>query len=361
VTSWLSLIAFFGRTTMDTIQRSEPRIDQRRVQRASSLGKLRGIQQLANTQGIITVTALDHRGSLKQLLQRAMPDLNIGYAEVVAEKQRMARIFAPYSSALLLDPVYGAAQALAAGVIPGGVGLIVALEESGYEGGNETRVTPITEGWSIGKIKRMGAVAVKLLLYYHPQGASAPQQEDLVRRVAEECHRYDIAFLLEPMSYPIEPGQKKESPEFARQKPDIVLESARRLSGLGIDLLKSEFPDDPHYEPDEGRMRQHCQQLTSISPVPWVILSAAERFSVFQRLVEIACEEGASGFMVGRAIWQEAMSLPGAEARERALRTMALSRLGILNAIANHRARPWYQQYSLPEVEEGWHRGYNDL
>jgi len=101
---------------------------------------------------------------------------------------------------------------------------------------------------------------------------------------------------------PIEPGQKKESAEFARQKPDIVLESARRLSGLGIDLLKSEFPDDPHYERDEARMREHCRQLTALSPVPWVILSAAERFAVFQRLVEIACEEGASGFMVGRAI-----------------------------------------------------------
>ena len=346
---------------MDTIQTSKQDVAQSTTSGTLSLGKLRGIQQLANARGVITVTALDHRGSLKQSLQRAMPDQTIGYAEIVAEKLRMVRVFAPHSSAILLDPVFGAAQAVAAQVLPGNVGLIVAVEESGYEGGDEARVTPITDGWSVGKIKRMGAAAVKLLLYYHPQAPSATQQEELVRRIAQECRRYDIAFLLEPMSYPIEPGQKKESPEFAHQKPDIVLESARRLSGLGIDILKSEFPDDPHYERSEARMREHCRQLTAISPVPWVILSAAERFTVFQRLVEIACEEGASGFMVGRAIWQEAMTLASAEEREQMLRSTALSRLEILNALANYRARPWYEQYPLPAVVEGWHRKYDDL
>ncbi|MBE3557869.1 MAG: tagatose 1,6-diphosphate aldolase [Ktedonobacteraceae bacterium] len=343
---------------MDTIKITQPGVGQQAAGETLFPGKLRGIQQVANARGVITVTALDHRGSLKQSLQRAMPDKTIGYAAVVEEKLRMTRIFAPHSSAVLLDPVYGAAQAVAANVLPGSAGLIVALEESGYEGGDEARVTPMTEGWSVAKIKRMGAAAVKLLLYYHPEGPTAGQQEKLVARVAEECRRYDIAFLLEPMSYPIEPGQKKNSAAFARQKPEIVLESARRLSGLGIDLLKSEFPDDPHYEQDEARMREHCRQLTAISPVPWVILSAAERFAVFQRLVEIACEEGASGFMVGRAIWQEAMDLPTAEEREQALRTTALSRLEILSAIANYRARPWYERYPVLQVAEGWHKQY---
>ena len=152
---------------MDTIQTSQQDVAQHMTGGTIFPGKLRGIQQLANAQGVITVTALDHRGSLKQSLQRAMPDRMIGYAEIVAEKLRMVRIFAPHSSAILLDPIFGAAQAVAAQALPGSVGLIVALEESGYEGGNEARVTPITDGWSVGKIKRMGAAAVKLLLYYH--------------------------------------------------------------------------------------------------------------------------------------------------------------------------------------------------
>ncbi|MEI6043905.1 MAG: tagatose 1,6-diphosphate aldolase [Chloroflexota bacterium] len=324
----------------------------------TGVGKLLGLQKLSNDQGIITVTALDHRGSLKKSLQTAMPDTKIGYDEVVVEKMRMTRIFSPHSSAILLDPVYGAGQAITTRSLSGNAGLLIAVEESGYDGNDEGRITPITKGWSVAKIKAMGAIAVKLLLYYHPDSPVARQQEELVLKIAEDCRQSDIAFLLEPLCYPVVAGQKKEDPAFSVTKPEVVIESARRLSGLGIDLLKAEFPDDPHFEKDEAKMREHCRQITEISPVPWVILSAAENFGTFQRLVEIACEEGASGFMVGRAIWQEAMTLATAEERENYLVTTSLSRLGILNAIANYRGTPWFNKYPALELEEGWHESY---
>lgn len=324
-----------------------------------TIGKLHGMQQIADPDGLIRVTAIDHRGSLKKMLEKASPGKAIGFAEVVAEKLRMVHAFAPHSTAILLDPVYGAAQAVAGAALPRGCGLLVALEDSGYQGGSEGRLTPITPGWSVSKIKRMGAAAVKLLLYYHPFAEVARKQEELVQRVAEECRRHDIAFLLEPLSYPIRPGQQKESAAFAREKPEIVIESARRLSGLGIDLLKAEFPDDPHFETDESRMRANCKALTASSPVPWVILSAGETFSLFERMVQIACQEGASGFMVGRAIWQEGMALPEAAQRDRFLATTATSRLRKLSAIATAYARPWTWRFDLRSaVEEGWQASY---
>lgn len=322
-----------------------------------TIGKLRGLQQLSDAYGIVTVTALDHRGSLKEALRRTL-GRPIDDAEVVAEKLRMTRILAPHSSAVLLDPIYGAAPAVAEGAIPGAVGLLVALEASGYGGDEAGRLTSLVDGWSVAKIKRMGACAVKLLLYYHPDAPTASHQEALVRQVAAECRAHDIAFLLEPMSYPVVPGQEKSSPAFARQKPEIVLESVRRLAGLGIDLLKAEFPDDPHWQHDERQLRAHCRALTASCPVPWVILSAAETFDVFQRLVEIACEEGASGFMVGRAIWQEALQLAEPSDRERFLGTIAVSRLEILKAIATYRGRPWTSLVRVEPVEVGWHERY---
>ncbi len=326
-----------------------------------SLGKYRGMESISNERGIITVAALDHRGSFKTMLKKAMPGQEIGYNEVVEEKLNMVRTFAPLSSAILLDPIYGAAAAVTSRALPGSVGLLVALEQSGYEGSDYARITPIAPGWSVEKIKRMGAAAVKLLLYYMPDAETATQQEDLVKRVAEECQKYDIAFLLEPMSYSLTPDVKKNSAEFAARKPDIVLESARRLAGLGIDLLKAEFPADPNYEKDESKLRQYARELTSISPVPWVILSAAETFDVFQPLVEIACEEGASGYMVGRAVWQEAMVLPNAEDRNRELETTGRSRMAILNAIADYRAKPWYAAYPAPSASEGWQKEYDSI
>jgi len=55
------------------------------------------------------------------------------------------------------------------------------------------------------------------------------------------------------------------------------------------------------------------------------------------------------------------MTLASAEEREQALRSKALSRLEILNALANYRAWPWYAPYPLPAVVEGWHCRYDDL
>ncbi|BAS29237.1 tagatose 1,6-diphosphate aldolase [Limnochorda pilosa] len=322
-----------------------------------TIGKLRGIHSISTPAGHITVTALDHRGSLRKALEKTL-GRPVAHGEVVEEKLRMVRAFAPHSTAVLLDPTFGAAQAVASGALPGHVGLLVAVEESGYQGSDESRLTRLVEGWSVAKVKQMGASAVKMLLYYHPQSAAAGHQEELVAQVAEECRRHDIAFLLEPMSYPVAPGQSKSAPEFAREKPRVVLETVERLGPLGADLLKLEFPGDPHWEQDEARMRGHCREITRRSPVPWVILSAAESFDVFQRLVEIACEEGASGFMVGRAIWQEAMTLPDPAERDRFLKTQGVSRLEILKAIANRRGRPWSEQAAARPVAEGWHREY---
>ena len=328
---------------------------------ALSPGKLRGMRQIAGPTGIITVTAIDHRGSLEGMLKRAMPGQAIGFAEMAGEKLRIAQALAPLSTAVLLDPLHGG-YILSHDAVPGPVGLIMCLEQFGYEGAAEGRLTTIIPGWSVAKIKRMGAVGVKVLLFYHPESPVAAQQEEFVRRVAEDCRRHDIAFLLEPMSYPIRPGVQKESAVFAREKPGIVIESARRLGPLGVDLLKVEFPADPRFETDEGRLRAHCRALTEASPVPWVLLSAGETFDVFERVTGLACQEGASGFMVGRAIWQEAMNLADAAARDRFLATTGASRLRILTAIADAYATPWTTRFgdarSGPAAQDGWHTQY---
>ena len=152
---------------------------------------------------------------------------------------------------------------------------------------------------------------------------------------------------------------------WAQRTPDkaaLVIESARRLGGLGVDLLKAEFPADPRFETDEGHLRARCRELNAASPVPWVLLSAGETFDVFQRLTAIACQEGASGFMVGRAIWQEAMALPDPAAREQFLATTGASRLRILTAIADAYATPWTAKFGDPAIgpaaQDGWYPQY---
>lgn len=325
-----------------------------------TLGKLRGLQQISTERGIFTITALDHRGSFARMVRAALGVTEIAWETVVEVKEQMVRTLAPHSSAILLDPVYGVGP-LVAGVLPGNVGLLFAREQSGYTSDGSGRLTTLEAGWSVAAIKRLGASAVKLLIYYHPDDPSAPHQEEVVKKVAQECREHDILFLLEPMSYSIEAGVKKNSPEFAAQKPEIVLESARRLVPLGVDVLKAEFPTDPN-EPDEGKMRAYCRQLTDMIGIPWVLLSAGVDFVTFQRQVEIACEEGASGFLAGRAIWKECMGMVGEE-RNHFLNTIAISRLRILADIAQYRGTPWQKRmtaYSIPQAKDGWHQSYDE-
>ncbi len=325
-----------------------------------SLGKIRGLQEISNPHGLLTITALDHRGSLRKALNPGDPK-SVAFERMTEYKIRLLRHLAPHSSAILIDPIYGAAAALAKGSISGGQGFLVSLEATGYEDSAGDRLTTAADGWSVGKIKRMGASAVKILLYYNPGSSTAEAQEQFIRQAAADCAQSDIPLLVEPMTYGIVGGPAKGTPEFARLKPGMVIETARRLCPLGIDVLKAEFPDDPDHETDEKVMAKHCRELNDASGIPWVLLSAGVDYEKFKLQTTIACENGASGFLAGRAIWQEAPGLPEEE-QDGFLATTAVERLRELTEIANERGRPWTDIYgsALASVDtsEGWQARY---
>lgn len=213
------------------------------MKRALSVGKFRELQQISNDQNVFTILALDHRGSLKRALSPANPEA-VTYQQVVAFKLDVTRELARHASALLTDATYGAPQVIAHGVLPGHTGLVVTLELSGYTGEAHARRVKLDPCWTVEKIKRMGASAVKLLLYYHPQAETAAYQEDILHQVAADCERHDILLILECLSYSVDPAIPKDSAEFAAVKPQIVIETARRLCPLGGDAFKAEFPAD---------------------------------------------------------------------------------------------------------------------
>jgi tagatose-1,6-bisphosphate aldolase len=268
---------------------------------------------------------------------------------------------APYASAVLLDPVYSAAQTIANGSLPGTTGLLVAVEETGYGGTTTERVSELLSGWSVDKIKRMGADAVKLLIYYHPEGGKlTEQQERFTSQVIAACRKADIALFLEPLSYSIDPEVDKQSPAFAAQRPEIIIKIAQRLGNLGPDVLKIEFPIDSNLEPDEAKWAEACEAVSIFSPCPWAVLSAGVDFDTFVRQVEVACKSGASGFIGGRAVWKEGISMPEGE-RESWLKEIAAARLARLTEIANQYARPWREYYPdlAKAAPEGWYTSYD--
>ncbi len=327
-----------------------------------TIGKLRGLQQIANPDGIFIMCAIDHRGSLGSMINEERPG-EVSYDEMVERKLELCSSLAKYASAVLLDPIFGAAQCISRGLLPKSTGLLVSIEASGYSGEKESRLTALLGAWSVEKIKRMGASAVKILVYYRPDLKQlASQQLDTVNMVAKECIKYDIPFLVEPVTYPV--GSEINNPkEFADRKDRLVIETARDITALPIDVLKAEFPADLHYKKDRSELIELCRQLDASSRVPWVILSAGVDFELFCQQVEIACQAGASGFLGGRGIWQEAMRIDDAQQRLQYLSTVGVDRLKKLTEIANKYAVPWYKKlglaaHELADISERWHQEY---
>ena len=149
-----------------------------------TVGKARGLHQIANPDGIFIICAMDHRGSLRTMIDEEHPR-DVSYAEMVERKLELCSSLAKYASAVLLDPVFGAAQCIGRNALPGNTGLLVSTEASGYRGDQEHRLTQLLAGWGIEKIKRMGASAVKILVYYRPDLVElANQQRNTIDQLA---------------------------------------------------------------------------------------------------------------------------------------------------------------------------------
>ncbi len=318
---------------------------------AMTIGKWRRLQQTAGPRGTFYIVAIDHRGPLRHSLEIESPKGKTNEA-LTSLKKDIVRHLAPATSAVLLDPETAAGQCVDDGSLPANTGLIVALD-SGSTGDPLNRTTGIVENWSVEKTVRMGASGVKMLLYYNPQAPQAGERENLVRKVARECMQYDIPFFLEPLSYASDDQNKSLPPEQRRQ---VVIETARRLVPLGIDILKAEFPVDVSAEPDENIWRDACQELTDASEVPWVLLSAGVSYETFIKQVRVACNAGASGVMAGRAVWKEAVTLDVA-ARNNFLKSVGYERMQGLKSLCEQLGRPFTEVYDPPELSYDWYVG----
>lgn len=311
-----------------------------------SIGKFRGLQQCSSGRGTFTCLALDHRQNLRKA-NPAFVDNN----ELSSFKLDVTAELAAYATAVLLDPEVSAAQAITAGKMPGDKGLVVAMESTGYTGDAAARRGQIIPGWSVEKAHRMGASMVKLLVYYHPDSPTAAEAEDFTRQVAADCIQYDLGLMVEPLSYSL-----LEARLSSADKHFVVIETARRLTAIpGVDILKAELPLDTN-DNDPDRLVEACQELTAASAVPWILLSAAVSFETYVQQIIAACQAGASGIAVGRAVWQETVTM-GRQQRIDFLRTTGKERLVRLTALCTALARPWNELFAC-DVSFDWYQNY---
>ena len=83
-----------------------------------------------------------------------------------------------------------------------------------------------------------------------------------------------------------------------------------------------------------------------------------KNFETFEMQTRLACEAGASGWLAGRAIWKEAVTMTP-EQRSTFLSGKATERMQRLNAISAQYARPWSDFYAAPAGSLTWFADYN--
>ncbi len=318
-----------------------------------SIGKLRGLQQCSTPHGAIAVLALDHRQNLRKSLNPEHPD-TVTDQDMVDFKAEIITNLASKASAILLDPLFSAAQSITGGYLPGSTGLVVALEKTGYTGDSRERHTNLLQNWDAIKAKRMGASAIKLLVYYNAEAPISAEIRDLVKMVAEQSNQADMPFFLEPLTYSVQAENGKLTPD---ERKEVILRTTQDLSCLGPDIMKVEFPLDVSKEKDESAWLEACRELNAVSAVPWILLSAAVDYDTYLRQVKAACSAGSSGVAVGRAVWKEAVGFQGQQ-RQDFLQNVAAERMQTIYEICDRSAQPWMDAYQPPEIAPDWFHSY---
>ncbi|MCD6478018.1 MAG: tagatose 1,6-diphosphate aldolase [Candidatus Aenigmarchaeota archaeon] len=252
--------------------------------------------------GFFFITAADHRESLMKMLGYDSPE------EMIKVKDSLARILSPHSSGFLLDPIYGQEA-----IKHVKCGLLLCREKTGYVGNPDDRRTILMEEWNVKKLKELGAHAIKLLVYYNPEKESSKYQEAIIKEVSDECHKEGIPFVCEFALYDV----KKDRDEY-------IVKSAERISKLGIDVLKTEAPNNLKY----------CKKLSEKIKIPWIVLSGGRKYDEFKELIKIAAIGGASGFAGGRAIWQDTFK------DEKLIKDVSVQRLKELSEIVRTYGSP---------------------
>ncbi len=315
-----------------------------------SIGKWRGLKASSSANHTFSILAFDQRGSYIDMLPK-----DASFDDAAGIKAEVIAALASRTTAVLLDPIYGLP---AMQLLPGDCGLLMPIEKTGYAGEPTARRIDFDDGWTVAKIKQVGGTGVKLLAYYHPEaGALAADIEQTIQMVADQCREHDLPLFVEPLAYSIDPALPLKSESFAAQLPRIVRETARRLGGLGVDVLKMEFPVNVAFNQDEVAWQAACEAISEVSPVPWALLSAGVNFDTFERQVRVACRAGASGILGGRAIWKECIAMSSAD-RAAFLSGTALDRLNRLRTIVETDGRPWTDFYTPAPNREGWYEEY---
>lgn len=276
------------------------------TERSAAQSKSR-LSPLQRESGAFAMLAVDQREALRNMMA-AYTDGPVSDEDVREFKLTAARILTPLASAVLIDRQFALDEAIERGVVADSCGLIGSADH--FEPAHGELVGDVTIDRLIDPhdLQRRGAVALKLLVLYRPD-EDPEGRIAMVREFVDLCADAGLVSIIEPVSRkPLAASEGDEEWDWN----EGVHRAAEELGSLGADLYKAEVPQ--HGEVSDDELRAECARLTRAISSPWVVLSSGVAPDAFPNAVRIACEEGASGFLAGRAVWAPSLAAADVEA-----------------------------------------------
>ena len=248
------------------------------------------LKKLQDKQGNYTMLALDQRGSFVRAYSETLGK-KATKKQVTEAKKRIIKAIGKYPSAILLDPIYSLSIAK---LVP--KALLFCVEKSGYVKHPQGRKTKLQPNWGVKQAIKKGADAVKINILYNPEAAKdvVKHQQKIAEKIGKECKKYNVPYLLEFVVYPLKD-------DFKKKLPDLVFRSAKEFTKKKYNaaILKLQYP---------GNLKT-CKEITKSIKQPWILLTAGIPFDEFAKKLKIAKKGGCSGFLAGRAVWQDALKI----------------------------------------------------
>jgi sulfofructosephosphate aldolase len=254
------------------------------------------LESLRRPSGGFAMLAVDQREALRNMMAEHA-DGAVTDAAVTDFKLTAARILSPFASAILIDRQFALDRALAERVVDPACSVIASADH--FESAHGELVGRVTIDRRVDPfaLRDRGVVALKLLVLYRPDGG-ADERRTMTEEFVALCEKAGLVSIVEPVS-------RKPLDDRAWDWGDGVFAAAEELGSLGADLYKAEVPG--RAESGESAVRAGCRQLTSTISGPWVVLSSGVSEHRFPDAVRWACEEGAEGFLAGRAVWASSL------------------------------------------------------
>ena len=326
-------------------------------------GKLEGLKAVSDSRGVIAAAAMDQRGSLKKSLEKEKGS-KITDHDMEEFKSLVTEILTRHASAILLDPEWGLPASKRRS---NNAGLLLAYEKTGYDANTPGRLPDLLDHWSVKRLKEAGADCIKILLYYtmtDPKNVN-DHKHAWVERIGDECRANDIPFFLECVGY--EEGADEKGPEFAKKKPQVVIDYMREFSKdkYGVDVLKVEVPINMKFVEGSGvyagttayskkEAANYFKEAAQATTKPFIYLSAGVSNAEFTETLRFVGETGVkfNGVLCGRATWADGVKVyakQGADAFRKWLESEGVKNINAVNE-ALKAATSWHEIYGVHDA-----------